>query len=164
MAPVKLPSTCQAARLSAGVVGTFRFETAFELLDTPNAGVLFGQLGAGQVLEVAYSMTLFATLGDYEQHGRSYARGRFEAAAEAAWQLGGLRPLGFWLAYPGSLPGREQRLADLAIFARLDLAIEEWLLLCAWRPAPAEVSFRAATYLGRAPLIGFRTLRIVRRG
>lgn len=154
----RLPNGYRTLRLSAEVRQSFNEHLEFSLLGVGNGGVLYGRISPRRELVVEYVAPFFLDMQLAENYSRGYALGRAEALFEAVWQLRGLRPIGYWLAYDGEFPALDLVLEHLEIYSKFDLEIEELALLVAARPQARKIEMAAYTYAARQPVSAWRAL------
>ncbi|GGR40381.1 hypothetical protein [Deinococcus ruber] len=154
----RLPDGYRTLRLTTEVRQTFEEHLDFSFIDDGNAGVMYGRLSARRELVVDYVAPFFLDPELTQTYDRGYALGRAEALFEAVWQLRGLRPLGYWLAFGGEVPALDQVLARLTMYAGLHLKIDELALLIAARPQVRTTVMAAYTYTAHQPVSAWRSL------
>jgi hypothetical protein len=154
----RLPDGYRTLRLSTEVRQSFDEHLEFDFFDGRNAGVLYGRTSACRELVVEYVAPFFLDLDIAQKYKPGYAFGRAEALYAAVWQLRGLWPIGYWLAYDGGLPAQEQVLEHLETYAKLGLEISEFALLIATRSEPGKAVIAAYTYAARQPVSAWRSL------
>jgi hypothetical protein len=154
----RLPDGYRTLRLSMDVRQSFDEHLDFAFFDGSNAGVLYGRTSARRELVIEYVAPFFLDVDVAQKYKPGYAFGRAEALYEAVWQLRGLWPIGYWLAYDGELPAREQVLEHLETYAQFGLEISEFAFLVATRPEPGKAVIAAYTYAARQPVSAWRPL------
>ena len=154
----RLPDGYRTLRLTTEVRQSFEEHLEFDFVDGGNAGVLYGRTSARRELVVEYVAPFFLDDVLTQQYNRGYALGRAEALFAAVWQLRGLRPIGYWLAYDGEVPALDQVLTLLDLYAGFNLRIDELALLVAARPGVGTTVLAAYTYVARQPVSAWRVL------
>jgi len=153
----RLPDGYRTLRLTTDVRQTIDEHLEFSFAGG-NAGVLYGRISPRREVVVEYVAPFYLDVELSQKYNRGYALGRAEALFEALWQLRGLRPIGYWLAYDGDSPALDQVLEHLEILAQLNLEIGELALLVVARPQAGNLVMAAYTYLARQPVTAWRSL------
>lgn len=154
----RLPDGYRTLRLTTEVRHSFDEHLEFSFADGANAGVLYGRTSARRQLVVEYVAPFYSNADVAQKYSIGYAFGRAEALYEAAWQLRGLWPIGYWLAYEDAVPARDQLLEHLNSYAKLGLENSEFALLIATRPEPGKAVIVAYSYAARQPVSAWRSL------